>query len=187
MQRARSAQGLLAIALLGAACTGDVRPDAGGNGSVAGAPGGVAGTSGAPAPSTAAGGSGTLAAGGSGSGGTHADAIAGSNSPSSSDAVPTAADAGPATEDPTDIANPDAGHDDGHDAPSGPSEGCGKPAADPDALMGFAKHDLTVSGVDPAFISAHVPKSEIAPYTWTHRNAPIRCTSAAAAAGARMA
>ena len=87
---------------------------------------------------------------------------------SSTDGATTLADAGN-----TDANLLDAGADAAQavpEGPIGPSEGCGHAPDDAAALQGFSKHDITVSGVDPDFISEHVPKSEIAPYTWTHRN-----------------
>ncbi len=54
-------------------------------------------------------------------------------------------------------------------SPKGNSEGCGMAAPGEDNSNAFVKHDLEVTGVDPAYISAHpVPADH--KYTWTHRN-----------------
>jgi poly(3-hydroxybutyrate) depolymerase len=51
-----------------------------------------------------------------------------------------------------------------------PSAGCGLPPASNDSATTWIKHDVTVTGVDPAFIAAHPPDPAGGAYTWAHRN-----------------
>jgi poly(3-hydroxybutyrate) depolymerase len=51
--------------------------------------------------------------------------------------------------------------------------GCGLAPPAIDSQTVFARHDLDVSGVDPAFIAAY-PAQPPLPYNWTHRNYYLR-------------
>jgi poly(3-hydroxybutyrate) depolymerase len=53
----------------------------------------------------------------------------------------------------------------------GKSEGCGKPASGGDSSASYVKHDVAVTGVDPAFIAAHPPSSG---GSWTARTFFLR-------------
>ncbi|HEY0709606.1 MAG TPA: hypothetical protein VGG33_22535, partial [Polyangia bacterium] len=56
--------------------------------------------------------------------------------------------------------------------PSGKSAGCGKAAPAGDSATTWIKHDVDVTGVDPAFIAAH--PANVGGYTWTRRNYFLR-------------
>jgi polyhydroxybutyrate depolymerase len=56
------------------------------------------------------------------------------------------------------------------DVPRGASAGCGKGPPAGDGSDSFVRHDLDVTGVDPAFVAAHPPQASLKPYDWTHRN-----------------
>jgi len=53
-----------------------------------------------------------------------------------------------------------------------PSAGCNMPPPAADSATAWVKHDIDVTGVDPAFISTYPPNA--GNYTWTHRNYFIR-------------
>lgn len=56
-----------------------------------------------------------------------------------------------------------------YNVPRGPSVGCGKDA--PDEPGKFTKHDINVTGVDPAFVTAHPPSpGNNGGYTYDKRN-----------------
>jgi hypothetical protein len=50
----------------------------------------------------------------------------------------------------------------------GKSSGCGMAPAAGDAVGKYSKHDIDVTGVDPAYLAAH--KANVGGYTFTHRN-----------------
>jgi hypothetical protein len=56
--------------------------------------------------------------------------------------------------------------------PHGLSAGCGKAPPAGDSLTNFVKHDITVTGVDAAFIAAH--PANVGGYTYTKRNYFVR-------------
>ncbi|HEX3596589.1 MAG TPA: hypothetical protein VHU80_15870 [Polyangiaceae bacterium] len=69
--------------------------------------------------------------------------------------------------------HPDGGStppDSGKRTPLGHSAGCGKTQPGPDSSNDFVKHDIAVTGVDPAFISAHPAQGG----TWTARSYYVR-------------
>jgi polyhydroxybutyrate depolymerase len=62
-------------------------------------------------------------------------------------------------------------HDAGAPTPMGRSEGCGKNAPNGDAADHFALHQVKVTGVDPAFITAHPANGGS---SWTDRSYYVR-------------
>jgi poly(3-hydroxybutyrate) depolymerase len=123
-----------------------------GSGAAAGAGGGAAGVQAGGGTSGAAGSAGTGEAGATATaGGTGATGEAG--------ATPTGGGAGGGT----------AGG-----RPHGPSAGCNLPPASNDSPTAFVKHDVTVTGVDPAFVAAHPPDPSGGTNTWAKRNYFLR-------------
>jgi poly(3-hydroxybutyrate) depolymerase len=161
---------VLGSVTLSSACSSDggSTPTLGGVGSGntgagGGAAAGAAPVGGAGAPTGA--GSGGAAALGAGAGGDTAQAAgAGGQSISGGGAAGAAGSAG--------AANPSAGAGGGGATippGKGQSAGCNMPAPGTDSSTTWVKHDIEVTGVDPAWISAHpVPADH--KYTWTHRN-----------------
>ncbi len=58
--------------------------------------------------------------------------------------------------------------------PHGPSAGCNAPPASNDSPTTFVRHDVTVTGVAPAFVAAHPPDPTGGAYTWAKRNYYLR-------------
>jgi hypothetical protein len=137
---------------------------AGRGGADAGGGAGGAGTGGKGSGGAGTAGSGGAGVAGNGGGG---GATGGTTGSAGKSGGPDARDGGATAGDTT------GGGGDGQLTPArGLSAGCGKAAPAGDSSANFLKHDIDVTGVDPAFIAAH--PANVAGYTWSKRNYFLR-------------
>lgn len=180
--RARLTAFLVGTYLLSACAGGDGAtpiPGAGGGGGSArggaggaSSTGGTTGTGGSGAGGASTGGSagdgngGATANGGAGGGGR--GGAGGSDAGGGGDVGPEPKDSSTSDGAATETGAPDAVSS----LPRGKSAGCGKAPPAGDSATAWIKHDIMVTGVDPAFIAAH--PANVGGYTWTRRNYFIR-------------
>jgi poly(3-hydroxybutyrate) depolymerase len=149
-----------------------------GRGSEGGAvDGGTGGFSGANPIATGGGGAVATGSGGNaskGNGGTQNTTSSGGAPISQAGAANNAGSAGTAgTRGTAGTTSPDAGSpsaDAGRRTPLGHSVGCSKKQPASDSSNDFVEHDVTVTGVDPAFVSAHPPQGG----SWSARSYYVR-------------
>ncbi len=167
--------GFFALSLWLGACGGSSNPPSNtgtaGAGSAGAGSAGVNGSAGAGSAGAGTAGAGTAGAGTAGAGtagaGTAGAGTAGAGTAGAGTAGVGAAGAGTAG---AGTAGTGSG---GATTMSEPSMGCNVAPASTDSATAWVKHDVDVTGVDAAFISAH-PVNAGGTYTWTHRNYFIR-------------
>jgi len=164
--------GLFALTLWLGACGGGSNPPpssgSAGAGSAGAGSAGENGSAGAGTAGTGTAGAGTAGAGTAGAGGAAGAGTAGAGTAGAGTAGSGTAGAGTAG-----VMGTAGAGTAGTTAMSEPSAGCNVAPASSDSSTSWVKHDVDVTGVDPAFISAH-PVNAGGTYTWTHRNYFIR-------------
>jgi poly(3-hydroxybutyrate) depolymerase len=168
--------------VLGLGCSGGPGVEGGGGGAGAGGAGGTAIGDGASADASTTGSAGTTGPAGQAGATGDAGASGGSGGASATSAAGTMGGAG-ATGAAGNTGTTGAGGAVGAGgtsgatgaagasaSPRGPSAGCSSPPGLTDSSTKWIEHDIAVTGVDPAFASAHPPDPAGGAFTWAHRN-----------------